>query len=285
MVMCGNPTQMTGYFYESHHRSREEWRRLHFSCLDSPLVDPVYPESMAREYGAESDVYRIRVLGEFPRAASNQLIPMDWVEAAMIRTVRPEQIGFAAKIIGIDVAPYGGDRSAIFMRQGLYSKLLWQGVGVDDLTVAGIAARFANEENVDGIFVDQGAGSGVASALRHTGHQPILVPFGSSPLDARYLNKRAEMWDLLKQWIRDGGVLPNIPELRDDLIGPQYFYGGTGKLQLERKEDMKKRGLASPDLADALALTFAQPVAPRNRVGRSSEREWATSGYSVLGNF
>ena len=285
VVMCGNPTQTTGYFYESHHRARESWERLHFSCLDSPLVDASYPESMAKEYGRESDVFRVRVLGEFPRAAVDQLIPIDWVEAAMERTLRPEQMAFAAKIIGVDVAPYGGDRSAIFLRQGLYSELLWQGVGVDDVTLAGIVGRFAEERRVDGIFIDQGAGSGVASVLRHSGFQPILVPFGASPLDSRYLNKRAEMWDLMKQWLRDGGVLPKIAELRDDLIGPRYFYGNTGKLQLERKEEMKKRGLASPDLADALGLTFAQPVYPRDEGGRSREVEQAEDRYEILGNF
>ncbi len=285
VVMCGNPTQTTGYFYESHHRSREEWERLHFSCLDSPLVDSVYPESMAREYGKESDVYRVRVLGEFPKAASNQLIPIDWIEEAMDRSLRPEQIAFAPKIIGVDVAPYGGDRSAIFLRQGLYSELLWQKVGVDDLTIGGIVANFAREKQVDGIFIDQGAGSGVGSALRHMGFSPVLAPFGAAPSNSRYLNKRAEMWDLMKQWIKEGGVLPKLSDLKDDLIGPQYFYGMTGKLQLERKEDMKKRGIASPDLADALALTFAYPVAMRGGNQGESGEEWTRENYKLLGNF
>ena len=114
VVMCGNPTQTTGYFFESHHRSRNEWECLHFSCLDSPLVDRKYPESMGREYGKDSDVFRVRVLGEFPRAAANQLIPLDLVEEAMGRQLRTEQVAFAPKVIGVDVAPYGGDRSAIF---------------------------------------------------------------------------------------------------------------------------------------------------------------------------
>lgn len=107
--MCGNPTQTTGYFFESHHRSRNEWECLHFSCLDSPLVDRKYPESMGREYGKDSDVFRVRVLGEFPRAAANQLIPLDLVEEAMGRQLRTEQVAFAPKVIGVDVAPYGGD--------------------------------------------------------------------------------------------------------------------------------------------------------------------------------
>ena len=125
--------------------------------------------------------------------------------------------------------------------------------------MAGLIGQFAMELDVDGIFVDQGAGSGVASGLRHTGFTPVLVPFGSAPSDTKYLNKRAEMWDSIKKWIKEGGALPALPEIRDELIVPQYFYGVTGKMQLERKEDMKKRGLASPDLADALGAARLIP--------------------------
>jgi hypothetical protein len=93
------------------------------------------------------------------------------------------------------------------------------------------------------------------------------------------------MWDLMKQWIKEGGVLPKLSDLKDDLIGPQYFYGMTGKLQLERKEDMKKRGIPSPDLADALALTFAYPVAMRTEHQGGGGGEWTQENYKLLGNF
>ena len=74
--------------------------------------------------------------------------------------------------------------------------------------MAGLIGQFAMELDIDGIFVDQGAGSGVASGLRHTGFTPVLVPFGSAPSDTKYLNKRAEMWDSIKKWIKEGGALP-----------------------------------------------------------------------------
>ena len=279
VVMCANPTQVTGYFYNSQHRNRKNWTCLRFSCRDSPLVDPSYVKEMEDEYGAESDVVRVRVDGLFPQAAFNQLIPVDLIEAAQKRHLRIDQYNFAPVILGVDVAPYGGDRSAVFLRQGNMSKLLWQGVGVDDMTLGGIVAAFYDEYRVDMIFVDQGAGSGVHSYLKRLGYMVMAVPFGSSSSKPKYFNKRAEMWGDLKDWLKEGGAIPQGDELRDDLVGPQYYYAPSGKLQLERKEDMKKRGLASPDLADALALTFAHPVAKRE-----DERGYGYSGQAETVN-
>ena len=286
VVMCANPTRLTGYFYESHHKNRDLWRRLHFSCEDSPLANEGdYIKNMEKQYGRDNDVFRVRVLGDFPNAAFNQLIPLDIIEAGQARwrdmVEKPDR--FMPKIIGVDVAPYGGDRSAIFFRQGIYSKLLWQNVGDDDVQIAGRVAEYAKEHDADAIFIDQGAGSGVASVLRQSGFQPVLVPFGSKPLDTRYLNKRAEMWGLMRDWLRDGGAIPDSEDLRDDLVGPLYFYSMAGKLQLEKKEDMKKRGLASPDLADALALTFAMPVQSRAELSHG-RRENSLADYDPFEN-
>ena len=212
-------------------------------------------------------------------AAFNQLISGDLIDAAQERHLRIDQYNFAPVILGVDVAPYGGERSAVFLRQGNMSKLLWQGVGVDDMTLGGIVAAFYDEYRVDMIFVDQGAGSGVHSYLKRLGYMVMAVPFGSSSSKPKYFNKRADMWGDLKDWLKEGGAIPQGDELRDDLVGPQYYYAPSGKLQLERKEDMKKRGLASPDLADALALTFAHPVAKRE-----DERGYGYSGQAETVN-
>lgn len=283
VVMCGNPTQTEGYFFQSHHKNREAWTRLHFNGEESPHVDKEFVDDMAREYGTDSDIYRVRVRGDFPKASINQLIGNDLVEAALKRTLRPEQISFAAKILGVDVAPYGDDRSAIFYRQGLYSELLYSCNGIDDIEFAGKIVEFVKSKGIDGVFVDRGAGSGVLSALSHLGYGYITtgVSFGGSPGAVRYLNKRVEMWGDLKDWIVAGGAIcgkDKEGDITSDLTGPQYFYSISGKLQLERKEDMKKRGLASPDLGDALALTFAFPVASR------SERERHFGGEAETGN-
>ncbi len=270
VAMFGNPTRTTGFFFESHNKNREDWQRYTLSCEDSPHVDRKYIDNMEREYGRDSDVFRVRVLGEFPKAAFNQLISRELIEAAAGRHLKPDSYNFAPIIFGVDVAPYGGDRSAIFMRQGLAGQLLWQGVGQDDLTIAGLVAQHAKEQKPDTIFVDQGAGSGVLSALRSLGYTPIAVPFGASSGDPRFLNKRAEIWGAIKDWLKEGGAIPNNSDLVDDLAGPTYFYNLRGKLQIESKEDMKNRGLASPDLGDSLALTFSYPVTKKNDFSYSS---------------
>jgi hypothetical protein len=139
--------------------------------------------------------------------------------------------------------------------------------GTDFHVVAGEAAKIVSAGGVQAVFVDATGGYGMAVAqdLRQLGHNPYAVQFGGSPIDNQYKNKRAEMWGLTRRWITDeGGWLDAgkyADHLRDDLTGPEYQYDMQGRLQLERKEDMKKRGLASPDFGDALALTFAMPVA------------------------
>ena len=283
VVMCGNPTQTTGYFFESHNRNRDLWNCLRFSCLDSPLAGSDYADGMAKEYGKDSDVYRVRVLGDFPLASINQLISEKLLDEALKKTLRPEQISFAPKILGVDVAPYGDDRSAIFYRQGLYSELLYSCNGIDDIQFAGKIVEIIKDKGIDGVFVDRGAGSGVLSALSHLGYGHITtgVSFGGIPGKVKYLNKRAEMWGDTLDWLVEGGVIcgnEKADAIKDDLKGPQYFYNMSSKLQLERKEDMKKRGLASPDLGDALALTFAYPVASK------AEKESHYGGEVETGN-
>ena len=264
VIMAANPTRTTGYFYKAFHRNREAWERLTFSCMDSPLVTPEYVEEMRTEYGEDNDIFRVRVLGEFPKGGDLQFIPAALVEEAQARYWRETEWKFAPVVLGVDVAAFGGDRCAIFLRQGLYSSLLWTGREVETATLAGLCARFEDEYHADAVFVDAtGVGFGVASNLRQMGRRPFAVELGGGSAHEQYLNKRAECWGLMKEWLQQGGWIPKDDNLRDDLCGPEYGYTTTGKIQLERKEKMRARGLASPDLADALALTFAAPVRPK----------------------
>ena len=284
VVMCANPTQLTGYFFNSHHKNRDSWTRLVFDCEKSPLVSPKYALDMAKEYGRDSDVFRVRVQGLFPRQAFNQLISLNAIEAALERKVRPENISFAPKILGVDVAPYGGDRSTIVLRQGIYSKLLFKVVGMDDITFAGKVIEYGIQYNVDATFIDKGAGSGVISACESLNFPVTGIFFQGKSGDEKYINKRSEMWVKMRDWMSTGAIEAGdqADDLRDDLLAPQYFYTATGKLQLERKEDIRKRGLASPDLADALALTFALPVTPKYAQRASNTPEVANSEYRAF---
>jgi len=134
----------------------------------------------------------------------------------------------------------------------------------------------------DAVFVDGGGvGGGVVDRL-HQLHVPVIeVNFGGKAEDSRYQNKRAEMWGNMREWLQRGSI-PRDQELIDDLIGVEYGFTPTNKIQLEKKEDMKKRGLASPDLADALALTFAYPVAPKGMAAHRGEMAKKRRSYNPL---
>jgi hypothetical protein len=261
VLMCGNPTATSGYVYNAFHRNKRLWSTHTLSCLESPLVSKQYIDEMKEEFGEESDIYKVRVLGQFPDSAICQLIPTSVVEAALGKHLQAQAYSFAPSVLGVDVAWEGDDRSAVFLRQGLCSTLLGSWYNIDTMTLAGLVAQFEDKHRTGATFVDcVGVGAGVVDRLRQMGRDPVAVNAGSSPLEAKYYNKRSEIWWLMKEWLESGGAIPDNDDLRTDLVGPQYAFSPKGKIVLERKRDMKKRGLASPDLGDALALTFALPV-------------------------
>ncbi|MDR1745490.1 MAG: hypothetical protein LBS30_07040 [Planctomycetota bacterium] len=267
VALAGNPTRLGGYFHSAFHGARESWTGLCFSCLDSPLVAAEYAGEMAREFGEDSDVYRVRVLGEFPKSGVYNLIPLDLVEQAMERTLPATFHNPAPRVFGVDPAWLGSDRSAVVLRQGVAARVILTVRGEDTTRLAGLVARHAAEQRPDVIFVDQtGVGAGVYDQLRRAWPDTVGVAFAQRALDAdRFINRRAEMWWQLREWLEKDAVLEARRDLRNDLIAPEYHYTFAGKIQLESKDAMRRRGIASPDLGDALALTFAMPVHPRHR--------------------
>lgn len=264
VILASNPTRNSGYFHRTHHKDRGHWVCLRFSCLDSPHVSPDYAKSVGERYGDDSDFYRVRVLGEFPRASSMQFIAADLVEEARGRTRYPNEYINSPVVLGVDVARFGDDKSVIFRRQGLVSSILGTHHGLDTMALSSVVAQHIKEQRPAATFVDVGSmGAGVIDRLRQLGHSVFDVNFGSKAAkDTEYTNKRAEMWGRVRDWLKAGGCIPDDSELCDDLTGLEYGFDGKERIQLESKEDMKKRGLASPDKADALAVTFAEHVAP-----------------------
>jgi hypothetical protein len=199
-----------------------------------------------------------------------QFIDAARVAAAMTRAPDEAANQHMPLVMGVDVARFGDDRSVIFLRRGRDARS-WpveKHQGLDLMTLASRVAERAAAVRARAVFVDEGGvGAGVVDRLRQLGVPFVFgVNFGSGAerYDAEgakplYANKRAEMWGSVKDWLEQG-ALPEDPELRADLTGVEYGYNGKGEIQLEKKGDMKKRGLASPDMADALALTFAYPV-------------------------
>ena len=205
--------------------------------------------------------YRQEFLCDFSASMDNVLITIDLVSRACKRGLTENDIRGALKVIGVDVARFGDDRSVICKRQGLWCKDMRVISHMDNMTFAGILTHEIDTFKPDAVFIDAGRGEGVIDRLRQLGYRVLEVNFGGQAIENnRYTNKRSEMWDKVREWLESGGAIPNDTELKSELSSPTYKFDASGRLQLEPKEKLKERGLKSPDLADALALTFAYPV-------------------------
>lgn len=263
-IVFGNPTRNTGRFSECFKKYRHRWSCKEIDSRTAKKANQKQINQWIEDYGEDSDFVRVRVKGQEPRAGSMQFIPGDIVTDALGKHLHPDVYRHAPKVVGVDIARFGDDQSVIIKRQGLAATGLTKFRGKNTMEMASIAAKVIDDWDPDGVFIDEvGIGAGVIDRLVQLNYKVIGVNGGSKPLDEnQYMNKRAEMWDKMRQWLPNAAI-PDDSELRDDLIGPEYGYNAKEKIQLEKKEDMKKRGLASPDCADALAMTFAEPVMAR----------------------
>lgn len=242
-------------------KSDPTWYAGMFSADDTGLIDEG-ELALARNVMSPNS-YRQEFLCDFTASSDNVLIPVDLASDAAQRTIDERLLQGLPKILGIDIARFGGDRTCLFKRCGLasYTPLILE--GADNMEVVGRAANIITEWEPDAVFIDAGRGEGVIDRLRQLGHDVIEVNFGGKPDNPRFNNKRTEIWDTMAKWLRDGGVIPNMTDLKADLCGPTYSFDPSNRMALEPKDHMKERGLRSTDLADALALTFSYPVHPR----------------------
>jgi hypothetical protein len=272
-LVCGNPTRNTGRFREIWGRFANRWIKRQVDSRDVRITNKKQINEWIEDYGEDSDFVRVRVKGEFPRAGTMQFISTEVAVAASQRVIEGSK--YDSVVIGVDVARFGGDASIIYLRRGRDARSIppIKLRGVDTMELAARVADVAGLYECDQIFIDGGGvGGGVIDRLRQLQLPNVVeIQFGSKPIrhqlgqDATthvYANRRAEMWGHMKEWLLTGSI-PNDPELIGELTGVEYGYRlveGRDAIQLEKKEDMRRRGLASPDIADALALTFALPV-------------------------
>lgn len=265
-IVFGNPTRNTGRFRECFRRFRALWKTRQ---IDSRTVEGTNKETldaMVKAYGEDSDIVKVRVRGQFPAMSAKQFISTTDVDAARGRHLREPQYSHAPKILTLDPAFEGDDELVFGLRQGLYYRTLkTMSKNDNDIEIANQLARFEDEHQADAVFVDGGYGTGVISAGRTMKRDWQIVWFGGASADPGCLNKRAEMWNAVKTWLKEGGAIdPADDILYQDLIGPETVARMDGKIQLESKKDMKARGLPSPGRGDALALSFAMPVVHKN---------------------
>lgn len=265
-LVFGNPTRNVGRFKDCFGKFRHRWKTWQ---IDSRTVEGTNKDKIdtwIKDYGLDSDFVKVRVRGMFPSASLKQFISSEDVDRAYGKILKPESYNFAPKIIAVDPAWEGDDEFVISMRQGLNFKILKTFMKNDDDTkAAGILARICDEENPDAVFIDGGFGTGIVSAGKSWGYKWTIVWFSETSDDPGCLNKRAEMWKLAKDWLKEGGAIPEDPLLQQELIGPETVGRLDGKIQLESKKDMKSRGQRSPNRADSLVLTFAHPVRSKTK--------------------
>lgn len=286
-LLIGNPVEPSGHFYDAFHSKRHLYYTTTISVFDTPnftafgitledirrgawqqkitgslprpyLVTPKWVAEKWQEWGEESPLWYSRVLGEFPPAAADQLIPLSWVERAINREI-VVPMG-TPHILGCDVARYGEDASVIVARTGDVVTWIEEYFKQDLMETAGRIIGVWQSRDATGINIEQdGMGAGVVDRLREQGYPVRGVVVGSQPMDKqRFRNRRAELWWNLRERFRVGNIqIPRDEELVAQLVAVKYKVMSNGQIEVESKEDMKKRGLKSPDRADALMLAFA----------------------------
>ena len=275
-IVCGNPTRNTGRFRECFRRFRHRWQTKHIDSRQVEGTNKVQMDKWVQDYGEDSDFVKVRVRGVFPSMSARQFINEADVDAAYGKVLQPASYEWAPVILTCDPAWSGDDELVIGKRQGLrFTVLHTQAKNDNDVHVANLLARLAIEHKADAVFVDGGYGTGIVSVGRTLGLEWTLVWFGEKSNDAGCLNKRAEMWNATKVWLKEGGAIPADTVLRDDLLGPEVVPRMDGKLLIEAKDSMKARGLPSPNRADALCLSFAHPV-HKDSIHDQVERRSAT---------
>ena len=260
MWFCyGNPTRNTGKF-RNMFANDPRWVTHQIDSRTCKMTNKTELEQQIAVYGEDSDFCRVRIKGQFPRAGSMQFISSEVCDTAMLYEAPYESFFQLPIVLGVDVARFGEDKSVICVRQGRKVIELIKFREIDTMHLAAKVVNAIKKYQPVATFVDVvGIGAGVVDRLRMLGHDIIEVNAGQSPDDKdTYWNKRVEMWDRMRIMMAEGMDIPNDADLRNAIIGIEYGFNDKEQMRLERKQDMKKRGLDSPDEGDAIAYTFAE---------------------------
>jgi len=275
IIIAGNPTSTEGPLYRVTKKDRSRWWVYEITSDPrdpnrTPRVDQAWVNEQIDAWGYDSDFVKVNILGQFPSQQANKLIGPDQALEASMRKI-DDSFMFEAKIYGIDVARYGDNASVLMKRQGnmTWKPRIWR--EINHMVLADQIAAEYEADRPAAVFIDKGPiGVGMIDRLAQLGVPTIAIDFGGTPMDEKFKDRRSEMYWKMSQWLKNGGVIPDDAGLRSELAAPNFSWTATSritKFKLESKEEMRKRGVSSPDMADALALTFAAPVVapPRGR--------------------
>lgn len=273
ILQAGNPTTLDGPLYDACTTESNIWWTIEITGdPDDPMRSPRISKKWARQqiakYGRDNPWVLVNVFGKFPPASLNALLGPDDVEAAFNRHLTPEMYEFSQKRLGVDVARFGDDRTVLFPRQGLRAlkPVILRQMRTDLIANRVMAAK--QRWGWEQVFVDDTGhwGHGVIDNLIGAGYAPVGIQFHGKANDERYANRRAEMWIEMAKWVKRGGVLPNVEGLKQELTAVTYTFDKSGRFLIEDKDLIKEKIGRSPDLADALALTFCQVEMPKGSV-------------------
>lgn len=286
VALAGNPTSTEGPLYRITKRDRDRWWVYEISSDPAdpnrtPRVDPAWAQAQIDLWGIDSDFVKINILGQFPSQQANKLIGPDLALEASSRQPH-ESFKLDALIFGMDVAHMGDNASVLFQRQGNFSwrPRVWR--EVNHMVMADQVATEFITKSPGALFVDNSpVSSGFIDRLRTMGIPVIAIDFGGRAIEDRFFDRRSEMYWKMAEWLKKGGTIPDDVGLRQELVAPNFGMQPQGKItkmKLESKVEMRKRGVASPDMADALALTFASPVV-------APVREEVLTGYQMSNSY
>lgn len=273
----GNPTRNTGRFNECFTRYKHRWNHKTVDSRTAKMTNKVLIGQWAKDYGEDSDFFRVRVKGMFPRASDLQLIPTDWVAEAMRR--EPFYGIDDALVCGIDIARGGADNNVVRFRRGLDARsfpvVRVPGSETRDTTLfIAKAVTLIQDMQPDAVFVDStGVGGPIADQLRRLlpNSTIIDVGFANTAPDRHYANMRTYIWWRLREMIKAGLAIEDSSELERELTSPEYGHNAKDQIALEKKDEIKKRLGISPDDGDALALTCTMPVQKARHIPGASK--------------
>jgi hypothetical protein len=288
IFLFGNATRNTGHFYQACFGSqRHLWQPMVIDSRTSRFTNKELIAEWLETYGEDSDFFRVRVRGLPPRASELQFIDQGRVYEAQKRAL-PVTFGDEALVVGVDVSDGGAAWNVIRFRRGSDARSILpiripgekvrgdRGAFLAQLSEVLTGEHGPHRVKVSAMFIDSAFGAPYVERLKAMGHKNVHeVRFGSDSPDRHQANMRAYMWAKAKEWLLGGCIDPRDTTLETDLTAPGYHINRQDRLVIESKEDMAKRGVASPDDADALVLTFAAEIAPQKpRKGGAMPKTW-----------
>ena len=274
LLIVTNPTRSVGFFYDLFAENNPFWNLHTFTAFDSPNVEDEYIEEMKQTYGEDHDFYRVRILGEFPKASSTQYIGSDLVRAAAENILGQPSYHHFPKVAGVDIARFGDDETVFTTRQGPKLVDVTKFKGLDTMEVAAKMLDYWRQHQHHTVFVDGvGLGAGVVDRGREFGVPVVdVIVSNKSSNPAKFVNVKSQLWGSMKDWLGNGADIPNDHELRRQLLAMEYGYNNKMQIQLSSKKELKKKHGFSPDIPDSIALTFAEDAYLTLQKGAPSRR-------------